>query len=621
MGDRQAMTEGAGAADHDPKLLVDGRPRRHISPPDHDRGWSGTTLPWGAILSPVALLAGYTAFALLLFRDSWAAVTTRVIGNGRADTDVTMWGMAWTPYALIHHHNPLHTVVVNWPDGINLMWTPPIYPVGLLMWPITYTVGPVAAFNVMTTAAVALSAWTAFLAIRRWVPSAMAAGAGGLLYGFSPFMMAHALGHLALILAFIPPLMLIVLDDVLVRQRYPFVQTGLALGALASLQLFIFPETLVVEGMVGAIGLLVLMLMRPRDVGSRLVHAFKAFTVGIVLFLIVVEIPLYYQFLGPQHLQHVHGVLRGGDDVYVTDLLNFFLPTDVQQFVPSFVHSTTQGFTGNMAEWNGYLGLPLIAIVMFVAFRHWPDELVRWSFLMLLAIMVLSLGPSLHVGGRAHSFPLPWRAVVTMPLLAAVLPARLMGLAYLFAGLLIAVFLADVVGPARVRTLAGLAVAALAALALLPTLHYLSAPRTPPTFFTDAVKRDIQQDSVALVAPYAYPLDDTAEYWQAVARMRFRMPEGYFTGAAPDGSFIDRPLPSATQQFMVAIQSDQPPPNLTSELKLHVRSELRGWGVQSVIVGPMDPAQRDLMVAYLTAILDRPPEQVEGVYLWRHISP
>lgn len=612
------MTEWSGGTAPDPKPVVAARLPWYFSWAEHSRERSGPALLWRRLLcAPVTSLAGYAALALLLFRDSWAAVTTRVIGNGAADTDVAMWGMVWTPYALLHHHNPLHTDMINWPTGINLMWTPPMYPVGLLLSPITYGIGPVVTYNLVSTAALALSGCTAYMAIRRWVPSALAAAAGGLLYGFSPFMLAHSLGHPVLTLAFTPPLMLIVLDDVLVRQQRPFVQTGVALGALALLQLFIFPETLVAEGVVGAIGLVILILLRPRHVGSRALHAAKAFGVGIGLFLLVAEIPLYYQFFGPQH---VRGAIHGGNDVFVTDLLNFVVPTEMQQLVPGFALSITQGFTGDGAEWNGYLGLPLIAILTWVGIRRWSDMRVRLSVLLFLTIAILSMGPHLHIAGRAHPIPLPWRAVVTAPVLGTVLPARLMGLAYLFAGLLVASFLSEVASRSRLQRTAGLAVAALAALALMPTVHYQNAPRTAPAFFADAVRRDVPMDSVALVVPYANALDDIAAYWQATSWMRFRMPEGYFNGAAPDGSFIYQPLPSATQQFMLTVQSGQQPPDLTAELKRQVRADLRNWGVQTVIVGPMEPAQRDLIVDYLTRILDRPPEQVEGVYLWRQVS-
>ena len=50
--------------------------------------------------------------------------------------------------------------------------------------------------------------------LRRFVSSQLAAGAGALLYGFSPYMTAHSLAHPNLTAAFIPPLVLLLLDNI-----------------------------------------------------------------------------------------------------------------------------------------------------------------------------------------------------------------------------------------------------------------------------------------------------------------------------------------------------------------------------------------------------------------------
>ena len=55
--------------------------------------------------------------------------------------------------------------------------------------PVTWIWGPVASLNVASTLAPALTAFTAFVVIRRWAPWTPAAFVGGLLYGFSPFVL------------------------------------------------------------------------------------------------------------------------------------------------------------------------------------------------------------------------------------------------------------------------------------------------------------------------------------------------------------------------------------------------------------------------------------------------
>src|SRR5207237_95188 len=142
-----------------------------------------------------------------------------------------------------------------------------------------------------------------------------------------------------------------------------------------------------------------------------------------------------------------------------------------------------------------------------------------------------------------------------------------------------------------------------------------TAPRTPPAFFSGAAQRQLPENSVALVAPYANATDDTAGYWQALAHMRFRMPEGYFNGAAPDGSFIYQPVPSATQDLMLSA-----PPDLSAEYRQKVLAELHVWGVQTVIVGPMPDGREQKMIDAFTLILGRPPVEVDGVYVWQNVN-
>ena len=81
---------------------------------------------------------------------------------------------------------------LNHPDGINLMWNTWLPLPGLLLSPLTLLFGPVLTFNVLVTLAYGLSAWSAYLAIHRYVPSHGAAACGGLVYGFSPAMVGHS---------------------------------------------------------------------------------------------------------------------------------------------------------------------------------------------------------------------------------------------------------------------------------------------------------------------------------------------------------------------------------------------------------------------------------------------
>jgi hypothetical protein len=62
-----------------------------------------------------------------------------------------------------------------------------------------------------------------------------------------------------------------------------------------------------------------------------------------------------------------------------------------------------------------------------------------------------------------------------------------------------------------------------------------------------------------------------------------------------------------------------PQPVITSELRNLVAADLERWGVEYIVVGPMryEAGERELV----TRLLKGPPEEVGGVFLWRHVDP
>ena len=98
--------------------------------------------------------------------------------------------------------------------------------------PVTWIWGPVASLNVASTITPALTAFTAFVVIRRWAPWTPAAFVGGLLYGFSPFVLSSLeFAHLMTAALMLLPLILAVLDEILIRQRHSPIWAGVLLGA------------------------------------------------------------------------------------------------------------------------------------------------------------------------------------------------------------------------------------------------------------------------------------------------------------------------------------------------------------------------------------------------------
>jgi hypothetical protein len=332
-------------------------------------------------------------------------------------------------------------------------------------------------------------------------------------------------------------------------------------------------------------------------------------------------------FFGPQHMG---GVVRE-QDIYVTDLQNFVVPTRVMLVGSQALAAYSRAWTGDDAEWNAYIGLPLLALLGFVAVRWRSLMLVRWLAGLSTVVAILSLGPHLHTGGRIHfHLPLPWLLIQRLPLFDNILPSRLMLFFYLLAGVAVALFVRELRHrpPGWLRG-AGWSWVAVSLIVLLPVAPWPNTPNPVPAFFSGGGVQGIPAGSVALVVPFSTapgfqlgPGQDSATYpmlWQLASGMRFRMPEGPLNvpdvNGLPSGG---RPPQSTTQSTMIAIQQGGPAPNLTPALRSAIQWDLVHWKVQTVIVGPM--YNRDAMVEFFSSLLDRSPQQIGGVYVWRDVA-
>ena len=145
----------------------------------------------------------------------------------------------------------------------------------------TWIWGPVASLNVASTVVPALSAFTAFVVIRRWAPWTPAAFVGGLLFGFSPFVLSNLeFAHLMTAALMLLPLILAVLDEILIRQRHRALWSGGLLGLLLFGQFFLSSELLAVVAVVVVICVVALVLAalatKPSLVRARFPYAAKA---------------------------------------------------------------------------------------------------------------------------------------------------------------------------------------------------------------------------------------------------------------------------------------------------------------------------------------------------------
>ncbi|OGO56843.1 MAG: hypothetical protein A2V85_13725 [Chloroflexi bacterium RBG_16_72_14] len=563
---------------------------------------------------PGALLL-YATLAVLLTAEAWGSPSTRWAG-GCCDQQQMMWFLRWIPSAIERGLDPFVTSQMNAPTGVNLTWNSWTPAIGLALAPVTVVAGPIVAYNVAIVGAIALSALAAFVALRRYADGLAGPLVGGAVYGFSPYVTSHASLHLNLVAVWVPPLVLIVLDELLARRRRGPVRLGAALGVLAGLQVLIFEE-LVATGAVAAAVLAAILALTARNratiaEGARRVG--RAALPALAGLLVVAGLPLAVQFLGP---------LRIGGQVqdtarFSTDLLNVVLPTRYQLFAPEAATSISYEFSGLYHEATAYLGLPLLVILVVVAARRWADRRLRVAGLMAAAMLVLSLGQTLRVGGAATGVPLPWLPLSLLPLLEHAIPGRLTLYLWLAVAAIVAVLVGELAARHPSQAAPRLAALGLALAVALPAPLGSSTVEVP-AFFRSFDRQGIGDDAIVLVAPHFTNGAGAAPMlWAAVAGNRPRLYEAYAYVPDDNGQPRYGPAPTQLTRIMERIQDDGVTLVARGAVREQVLRDIAATGITDVIVGPMD--HREQMVVFFTDLFGRPPAEVDGVQLWHGVA-
>jgi hypothetical protein len=562
---------------------------------------------WWALI----VLCANCVLAVVLFWTAWAHPASWWIGDGR-DPNILVWDLAWTPHNLgLPHPHPLVSDFIMYPFGVNLMWTVSMVFPALVLWPVTALFGPVVAFNLLATIALALSSWLAYLVVRRYVWNESMAALAGMVYGFSPYMVLQSLGHTHVTIAVLPPLVWLLLDELLVRRRWHPALVGVLLGTAGAAQLLTSTEILATTALVAGIGIGLLALLHRSQVESMLPRAALGMQVAVLSFLVLAAYPLKVLAFGPQR---VVGTIEP-PNVFVADLLSFVTPPGYRFPGAIDVLGIVAKFTGNGVETGGaYLGVPGLVVLALALIIGWRSEVVRFAGLLSACVMVLALGPTLHVAGHVTELPLPWALVQVLPLMGGALPARLMLFAWLGVAVVLGVVGGRLISSGWRSAGAAIAAAAFFLIPIFPTPPLLTTPVTAPTFFSSHGEvTHIPQGSVALVTPFSNQESSTAMYWQVSSDFRFRMPEGEAFVPGPSLS----PPPSSLQQDLVALDAGTYPAQPPADERAPALANLRQWNVDTIVVGPSPGQSR--IVAFFTRVLGRRPERTGGVSVWWNV--
>jgi hypothetical protein len=459
-----------------------------------------------------AALALYAALSVGLFgRGVVAGMNERVVGDAGADKTLYMWSLEWWPHALTRGRNPLDVSAAWAPHGFDLGLDTAGGGLAVAAAPLTGALGPVPTYNLLMLAAPALAATSAFVLSHRLTQSYPAALVGGYIFGFSSYELGHLIGHLPLTFVALLPL-----APYLVLRRHqgeisrgPFLTL---LGAVFVAQFLIVPQlffSLVLMAVVAGVAAVV--VLGKQAVRRTLIESGLAVAAATILVSPIVAYALTSTATAPARSPFSESA----------DLLNYIVPTRRTWLRPPGSAEIAERFTGTGAEQGAYLGVPFLVLAALAVVSRPRSRPRILAGIVLLAAVGLSLGTRIKVAGEVVGIA-PWAALAPFPVVGSALPNRLTVYTALFAGVLVALALADR------RTVSRWLFVATGVAATLPNLQLpvWSADAIRPEFFAQG--RDVRfvaDGATVLVLPHGPA--GWSMLWQAEAGFRFRLVGGH----------------------------------------------------------------------------------------------
>jgi hypothetical protein len=604
-----------------------------------DRRWSMIKRQW-----PAALCFGvYVVLAMVVYGHFGSLGPGHMTGNGSPDVIEQVWWLAWTASALPEGHSIFLTQWQNYPAGQNFGVNGSMLALGVLFLPITKAFGPVVAWNIALRLAVAVSASSMCFVLRRWTTWWPAAFVGGLLYGFSAYMAYNGANYLFLVFVPLPPVIFLLLHEILVRQQWRPGRTGALLGVVCALQFFIWVEVLANTVVMGAIAVVLCLLVRRHHLAERWRrYAVTAFAYSLGVGVLLLFVPVVFALAGPQGIK---------GPPTPASILSLLFPSDLlASIVPSSQWLGTAQLTGIASQRFAfasdlYLGVPLVVVLVSFAVFLRKRRTILFAGALALIAFVLSLGPRLNIDGHQTSISLPFVVFEHLPLVKGFVPGRFSLYTALFTAGMFAIGLDELrrrmmrsrrpawSSPQWKSVATVGALAAISAVAVLPLAPRHTQPTTPtniPPLFTSAAVKAIPVGSVVLA--YPYPDSSGGRYFshgimldQAVAGMPFKLIGGWGWFPSPTGtSGTTNPSvlkPESVQAIFDAAFLGDVTTQLDPLSKKNVtalRVFLRKYDVQTIIVSPIG-ASPAAVVSYITAAIGSPVES-GGVTAWFHVK-
>lgn len=399
-------------------------------------------------------LAVYALLALAVTAPMPAHLGAQIIANapGQNDGYLGIWNIWWFAWALKTGQDPFFTPLLFHPQGLDLFWLWLSMPQGVLSLPITLTLGPLVAYNLMVLASFVLGGYFTFLLARHVLAAGaattddrrtttdesrssngvrlavgrsslvilhtdLAAIVAGAVYAFAPFHMQKVLDA-QLEVASIQwlPLFAWALLITLERRRWPYALiAGLLLLWVGLGTWYYGLFALIYTGMAAALWAIE---TERRGEGKRFPPFLFSLNIKTLLYGLA-PIAIWGVIMAPklaslaQTGDRLLGDARVEQTDSVADLVSFWLPNPNHPlWGPAITRWYVATHPGDIL-WNVSLGL-VGTVLAILGLAWYGRQLWRWVVLG-LAAAVLATGAHLIVFGHDTGIPMPYALLRGLP--------------------------------------------------------------------------------------------------------------------------------------------------------------------------------------------------------------
>jgi hypothetical protein len=383
----------------------------------------------------LTVVMAYTLMALLMTYPLIFYYTTHVPGDN-VDASKFIWNLWWARKTVTEFRNPFHSDYIFYPLGTTLTFDTYSFAIGLISIPLQLVVGLIATYNTMMLLGVVWSGLGMYKLVEYLTSRRDTAFVCGLAFAFTPYRLAHMLGHLNLVSTqWIPFYVLHFMKAVGKGGRRDSILAAVFLAATA------FTELTYVL-MLGVFSIIILVQHLRENKTALKSKGFRENIWTFAVASLLLTSPLIYL------TSTEYGLYSQTDNyfesvVHSADLLAFITMPSYNPFIGGLFKGLEAKFTSYLSEKIVYVGWSIL-VLSILAFLK-TDKLVKKNYknvldisgetalwgITALVFFILSLGPVLHILGidliekpdgniylTQENIPMPYTLIMNLPFIS-----------------------------------------------------------------------------------------------------------------------------------------------------------------------------------------------------------